>query len=169
MASTGLPWCTASTLILAVTGASVVFRIQKRQAYGIVSDIETQGELMATRRPRPGVAVRGSTTGRPLMAALDLLGRRWALRILWELRAEPLGARELRSRCDQMSSSVLYERLSELNDAGLVARDESGAYQLTGLGDELRSALRPLDSWARRWSDAQQEPEGQAASADHGT
>jgi DNA-binding HxlR family transcriptional regulator len=146
-----------------------LFLIQKQQAYGIVSDIETQGGLMTTRRPRPGVAVRGSTTGRPLMAALDLLGRRWALRILWELRAQPLGARELRSRCDQMSSSVLYERLGELSDAGLVARDESGAYQLTGLGDELRSALRPLDSWARRWSDAQKEPEHQAGSADHGT
>jgi len=121
---------------------------------------------MATQRPRPGVAVRGSTTGRPLMAALDLLGRRWALRILWELRSQPLGARELRSRCDQMSSSVLYERLGELSDAGLVARDESGAYQLTELGDDLRSALKPLDSWARRWSDAQKEPECQPSNAD---
>ena len=27
--------------------------------------------------PRPGRAVRCSATGRPLMAALDLLGRRW--------------------------------------------------------------------------------------------
>jgi DNA-binding HxlR family transcriptional regulator len=86
------------------------------------------------------------------MAAMDLLGRRWALRILWELRDQPLGARELQRRCDQMSSSVLYERLGELNDAGLVARDENGAYRLTALGDDLRSALKPLDSWARRWS-----------------
>jgi len=112
---------------------------------------------MAKRQPRPGAPVRGSTTGRPLMAAMDLLGRRWALRILWELRDQPLGARELQSRCDQMSSSVLYERLGELSSAGLVTRDETGAYQLTGLGDELRSALVPLDSWARRWSAAQNE------------
>jgi DNA-binding HxlR family transcriptional regulator len=91
------------------------------------------------------------------MAAMDLLGRRWALRILWELRHEPLGARALRSRCDQMSSSVLYERLGELTDAGLVARDETGAYLLTGLGASLGSALEPLNAWAGRWSDSQQQ------------
>ena len=60
------------------------------------------------------------------MAALDLLGRRWALRILWELRQGPLGARALRVRCDEMSTSVLYERLAELGDADLVAQGEDG-------------------------------------------
>jgi len=109
---------------------------------------------MAARVPRPGEPVRGSTTGRPLMAAMDLLGRRWALRIVWELRAESLGARALQARCDQMSSSVLYERLEELTAAGLVARDEAGAYLLTDLGAALGPALESLDSWARRWSDA---------------
>jgi DNA-binding HxlR family transcriptional regulator len=88
------------------------------------------------------------------MAALDLLGRRWALRILWELRDGPLGARALQGRCDRMSSSVLYERLRELTVAGLVARDEAGAYSLTDLGTSLGSALGPLDAWARRWSQA---------------
>ena len=41
--------------------------------------------------------VRGSTTGRPIMALLDLLGRRWTLRIVWELREEPKRFRELRT------------------------------------------------------------------------
>jgi DNA-binding HxlR family transcriptional regulator len=88
------------------------------------------------------------------MAALDLLGRRWALRILWELRDGPLGARALRERCGQMSSSVLYERLQDLTAAGLLARDESGAYQLTELGAEIGPALESLDAWARRWDAA---------------
>ena len=58
--------------------------------------------------PRPGRPVRGSATGRPIMALLDLLGRRWALRVLWELRAGPVpGFRELQSRCGGVSSSVL--------------------------------------------------------------
>jgi DNA-binding HxlR family transcriptional regulator len=96
------------------------------------------------------MAVRGSTTGRPLMAAMDLLGRRWALRILWELRDGPVGARELRDRCDAMSSSVLYTRLGELIAANLVSRAEDG-YALTELGASLGSALQPLDDWARRW------------------
>ena len=109
---------------------------------------------MPARLPRPGVPVRGSTTGRPLMAAMDLLGRRWALRILWELRDGPLGARALRRRCDRMSSSVLYQRLEELTVAGLLARDHAGAYRLTDLGAALAPALESLDVWARRWSDA---------------
>jgi DNA-binding HxlR family transcriptional regulator len=109
---------------------------------------------MEVRRPRPGRPVRGSTTGRPLMAAMDLLGRRWALRIVWELRDGPVGARALRSRCDQMSSSVLYERLDELAAAGLLARDEDGAYLLTDIGAQLAPALESLDAWARRWSDS---------------
>jgi DNA-binding HxlR family transcriptional regulator len=86
------------------------------------------------------------------MAALDLLGRRWALRLLWELRAGPLGARALRSRCDGMSSSVLYERLGELGTAGLVTKDEQGDYALTVLGSQLGAALAPLDEWSRRWA-----------------
>lgn len=88
------------------------------------------------------------------MAALDLLGRRWALRILWELRDGPVGARELRTRCDLMSSSVLYERIRELTDAGLLRRADHEAYQLTELGTSLGAALEPLDAWARSWAKA---------------
>lgn len=102
--------------------------------------------------PRPGRVVRGSTTGRPIMAALDLLGRRWTLRILWELRGGPLGARELRVRCDEMSSSVLYQRLGELTEAGLVERDDAERYLLSELGRSLGAAIEPLDAWAARWA-----------------
>ena len=102
--------------------------------------------------PRPGRPVRGSTTGRPIMAALDLLGRRWALRVLWELRDGPCGARALGERCDGMSPSVLYERLRDLIDAGLVEKDDSGRYALTALGRSLGEALDPLDQWAKRWA-----------------
>lgn len=86
------------------------------------------------------------------MAAFDLLGRRWTLRILWELRDGPLGARPLLGRCDGLSSSVLYQRLRELQEAGLIVQHSSGAYELTRLGAALRSALKPLDRWATRWA-----------------
>ena len=86
------------------------------------------------------------------MAALDLLGRRWTLRVLWELRDGPLGARELRVRCDEMSSSVLYQRLGELTEAGLVERDEAEHYLLSELGRSLGEAIEPLDAWATRWA-----------------
>ena len=51
-------------------------------------------------------AVRGSRSGRPIMALLDLLGRRWTLRVLWELRADALGFRELQARCDHSDAAA---------------------------------------------------------------
>jgi DNA-binding HxlR family transcriptional regulator len=74
-------------------------------------------------KPAPSLkkrAVRGSTSGRPIMVLLDLLGRRWTLRIIWELREKPLTSRALRTACDEASPTVLQARLSELRDAGLL-------------------------------------------------
>lgn len=108
---------------------------------------------MTRRRiPTPGEEVRGSTAGRPVMAALDLLGRRWSLRVLWELRAGPVGARALLQRCEGLSSSVLYDRLRELVGAGLIDKDRDGEYRLTDLVSDLGTALAPLDAWAHRWA-----------------
>ena len=107
---------------------------------------------MATRSPLPGRRVRGSTTGRPVMAALDLLGRRWTLRILWELRGEALVFRALRSACDDVSPTVLNARLGELRDAGIVEHVEPDGYRLTSRGRELVRALAPLVAWADRWA-----------------
>jgi DNA-binding HxlR family transcriptional regulator len=85
------------------------------------------------------------------MALLDLLGRRWALRVLWELRdGEPIGFRALQDRCDAMSSSVLRQRVVELGDAGIVEMIDDG-YRLTRRGRDLLDALGPLDAWAKRW------------------
>jgi DNA-binding HxlR family transcriptional regulator len=103
--------------------------------------------------PRPGAPVRGSTTGRPLMAALDLLGQRWTLRVIWELRAETLGFRELQRRCERMSSSVLSARLEALADARLVRSADDG-YSLTPLGRDLIKALQPLQTWSADWAAA---------------
>ncbi|MFF4579953.1 winged helix-turn-helix transcriptional regulator [Streptomyces sp. NPDC001389] len=107
---------------------------------------------MEAGAPRPGVPVRGSASGRPVMAALDLLGRRWTMRILWELSQAPAGFRELQRRCERMSSSVLSTRIEELSGARLLALDGDG-YRLTQLGRDLVEALNPLDAWSRRWAE----------------
>ncbi|MGJ7506322.1 winged helix-turn-helix transcriptional regulator [Variovorax sp. GT1P44] len=99
--------------------------------------------------PKPGAPVRGSKTGRPIMVALDLLGRRSTLRILWELRAERLTFRALQEACET-NSSLLNTRLAELRELGLVAHDEGG-YGLTEEGRKLSVALTPLSHWARQW------------------
>ncbi|WP_255621434.1 helix-turn-helix domain-containing protein [Pseudonocardia sp. DSM 110487] len=104
--------------------------------------------------PLPGSPVRGSRTGRPIMAALDLLGRRWALRILWELRDGAVGFRALQERCDGLSPTVLNTRLSELRAAGLVEQDEKRAHRLTPLGEDLGDAIAPLRAWSVRWAES---------------
>ncbi|MDI3403267.1 winged helix-turn-helix transcriptional regulator [Streptomyces cavernicola] len=107
---------------------------------------------MEAGAPRPGVPVRGSESGRPVMAALDLLGRRWTMRILWELSQAPAGFRELQRRCERMSSSVLSTRIEELSGARLLALHDDG-YHLTQLGQDLVEALNPLADWSRRWAE----------------
>jgi len=86
------------------------------------------------------------------MALLDLLGRRWTLRILWELRDGPETFRGLRARCDDMSPSVLNTRLRDLRSAGIVSAEGESGYTLTGHGLELLSAMKPLSDWARAWA-----------------
>lgn len=86
------------------------------------------------------------------MAALDLFGRRWTLRIVWELHEGAHGFRPLQQRCDNMSSSVLRQRLVELTTAGLVDQTPEGQYALTTLGQEAYEALRPLAGWSERWA-----------------
>jgi DNA-binding HxlR family transcriptional regulator len=103
------------------------------------------------RPPAPGRPVRGSTGGRAIMALLDLLGRRWALRVVWELRGGPLVFRTLQERCEGMSSSVLNQRLGELRAAGILDR-AAGGYELTGDGRALLDAYAPLEAWAERWA-----------------
>jgi DNA-binding HxlR family transcriptional regulator len=97
-------------------------------------------------------AVRGSKTGRPVMALLDLLGRRWTLRIVWELRDGPLTSRALRTACDDASPTVVQARLSELRTAGLVELLAADGYRLTSLGRELMESFLPLHQFAERWS-----------------
>jgi DNA-binding HxlR family transcriptional regulator len=95
--------------------------------------------------------VRGSRTGRPIMVLLDLLGRRWSLRILWELRNDPLTSRALRTACDEASPTVLNERLKELREADLIELGDAG-YALTALGRELSEKFMPLHHFAEKWS-----------------
>jgi DNA-binding HxlR family transcriptional regulator len=105
----------------------------------------------ASRVPRPGSRVRGSRSGRPIMAALDLLGRRSLLRIVWELRVRALRFRELQAACGEVSPTLLNARLKEMRETQLVELTADG-YALTDLGRGLIGALQPLQQWAERWS-----------------
>jgi DNA-binding HxlR family transcriptional regulator len=106
---------------------------------------------MAKRAASGSRPARGSRTGRPIMALLDLLGRRWSLRILWELRDAALTSRALRTACDEASPTVLQARLSELREAGFVELGDGGGYGLTTQGRDLCETFMPLHRFAERW------------------
>lgn len=98
--------------------------------------------------------VRGSKSGRPIMALLDLLGRRWTLRVVWELRGGPLSFRALQAACEGMSPSVLNQRLAELREALIIEAGADG-YALTPRGRELMALFEPIHRWAESWARAQ--------------
>lgn len=102
--------------------------------------------------PTPGKPVRGSKSGVPIMALFDLLGRRWAMGVLWTLCQEgPCTFRKLQELCDSVSPTVLNTRLKDLREAGLVEHAGSG-YHATVLGRELYALLVPLGSWSKTWT-----------------
>jgi DNA-binding HxlR family transcriptional regulator len=103
--------------------------------------------------PLPGKKVRGSETGRPVMAILDLASRRWLLRVVWELRRGPLKFRPLQAACNDVSPSLLNRRMKELREARLVELSPEG-YQLTTLGHGLCRAFEPISAWADGWAKA---------------
>src|ERR1700730_2715080 len=97
--------------------------------------------------------VRGSRTGRPIMVLLDLLGRRWVLRLVWELREEPKRFRELQELIGA-SPTIVNTRLRELRAAKLIELDLARGYRLTALGQELLRLFLPLHVWSEKWAKA---------------
>ena len=95
------------------------------------------------------------------MALLDLLGRRWTLRVLWELREGPVKFRDLAQRADAMSQSVLSRRLNELETACFVTSDEDG-WRLSDDGSALLQLLLPLSRFATRWAELINQPDTRA-------
>lgn len=101
--------------------------------------------------PRPGQPVRGSQSGAPIMALFDLLGRRWAMGVLWTLaEVGPLTFRGIQTKCESISPTVLNHRLKELRAAGLLEAGENG-YSVTPMGREIYTLLVPLGRLAAKW------------------
>lgn len=92
--------------------------------------------------------IRRAPTSSQMGHALAIAGRRWALRIVWELRVGPLNFRALRSACGDISPSVLQDRLHELRDLGLVEKIPQLGYRLSTNGERLFQVLAQLEKWS---------------------
>lgn len=88
-----------------------------------------------------------------LDAALAMIGGKWKALILWELEDGPRRTGELRRRVEGISEKVLIQQLRDLEDAGLVHREQYNAvppkveYSLTAFGASLNRVLEPLCDW----------------------
>jgi len=91
-------------------------------------------------------------SSRPVMALFEVLGQKWVLRIIWELRNGPLTFRELRARCDEISPTVLNQRLALLKDTLLLESTDEG-YKPTALLEELGPVLYALRDWSNMWAE----------------
>ena len=84
----------------------------------------------------------------PLLELFGVIGRRWALHVLWQLQDGGLTYRELAARIPGLSTSVLTDRLRELRVAALVEHDRKTGYRLSSHGRDLVARLEPLREWA---------------------
>jgi DNA-binding HxlR family transcriptional regulator len=97
--------------------------------------------------------------------ASELIGRRWTGAIIYVLMGSRCRFATLRSAIPDITDRMLSERLSELEEEGIVERTVVPEapirveYALTKKGRELAEAIDAIGAWAKRWI----EPEGTAA------
>lgn len=92
--------------------------------------------------------LRRAATSELMGRALALSGRRWALRVVWELRVGPLNFRALQSSCGNISPSVLQRRLHELREQQIIEKIPRLGYRLSTSGEKLFQVLAQLDKWS---------------------
>ena len=87
-----------------------------------------------------------------LVAALELVGPRWALLVVQSLLDGPKRYGDLQRELGA-PTNILATRLKELQEAGILYRlplaHNQRAYALTERGDELREAIDALGRWGR--------------------
>ncbi len=85
---------------------------------------------------------------------LKILGRRWTFLILRNLEnAEAMRFNELKKSLGGITSTVLSDRLLELEREGLVAKNIAYGkieYNLTAAAKELQAVLREVGRWRAR-------------------
>ncbi|MEP3048597.1 MAG: helix-turn-helix domain-containing protein [Roseibium sp.] len=85
-----------------------------------------------------------------LTECMQVISGAWAPNVIWSLRAGPRRFNELKVDIPPISSKVLSQRLSELEQRGVIDRHvkptspPSVEYQLTALGEELIPALEGI-------------------------
>lgn len=84
-----------------------------------------------------------------LVAALELVGERWALLIVRELLGGARRYSDLQAALERIPTNILSDRLRELQAGGVLRRVPRvrGGYELTGFGHRLEPVLLGLAHW----------------------
>ncbi|MFC4374022.1 winged helix-turn-helix transcriptional regulator [Nocardia halotolerans] len=91
--------------------------------------------------------------------AIDVVGGKWKLHLMWVLGDGPQRFGEIRRLLAGVSEKVLTENLRQLEGSGVVRREVFAEipprveYSLTALGETLRDALQPLETWGEQHRD----------------
>jgi DNA-binding HxlR family transcriptional regulator len=93
----------------------------------------------------------------------EVLGRRWSLLILKNLcNREAIRFNELKRSLSGISSTVLSDRLLDLEREGLISKKiypeipPKVEYSITPQAKELETIINELGKWANRWKSPQQ-------------
>ncbi len=90
-------------------------------------------------------------SNRPIMQLIDLLSKKWVLRILWELQQSPCTFRELQARCGDISPTMINNRVKELTQAKLLEKSPERGYCLSEMGNEFVELFAPIYLFSERW------------------
>ena len=94
-----------------------------------------------------------------MSVAIDAVGGKWKLHLMWVLGAGPRRFGQIRRLLDGVSEKVLAENLRQLEASGIVHREiypeipPRVEYSLTSVGEELNTALNALGEWGDKHRD----------------
>jgi len=119
------------------------------------------GYILTIRRVMmPEFELRGRRYQNPVELALDVIGGKWKMPILWRLKDRVLRYGELKRSLGRITHKMLTRHLRELEADGLVTRavypevPPRVEYAITELGRTAIPAIDTLRDWGAKYRDS---------------
>ena len=123
----------------------------------------------------PAFEFRGATYNNPVELALEVIGGKWKMPILWRLNQRVWRYGELRRHLKTITHKMLTQQLRELERDGLLVRTAHPEvpprveYEITALGRSAMPAVEALRAWGGVYRQrASRRPEAKRATHGHG-
>ena len=101
----------------------------------------------------------------PVTSAISLIGGKWKLPVLYNLRERTLRFNELKKALPRVTQKMLTQQLRELERDGLVARKVYAEvppkveYSITPIAKKLEPVLAALCGWSMEYREIRQIPD----------